>query len=122
MEIMICPVAKPRMAQSDRWKKRKCVTKYWGYKDHLKDKKINLPIPCKVTFYIPFPESYGKRKREELNNQPHTQVPDVDNFLKGFLDAIFEDDKSVWSIWAEKRWRDRGGIRIESISSVPGGA
>ena len=34
--LNIVPVAKPRMTQSDKWKKRPVVQKYWKYKDDLK--------------------------------------------------------------------------------------
>jgi len=47
--------------------------------------------------------------------EPHQSKPDIDNFLKGLLDAVFEDDSAVWSIWAEKRWRDTPGIYVEAL-------
>ena len=31
--LNIIPVAKPRMTQSDKWKKRPATEKYWKYKD-----------------------------------------------------------------------------------------
>ena len=34
--LNIVHVAKPRMTQSDKWKKRPATTKYWKYKDDLK--------------------------------------------------------------------------------------
>ena len=34
--LNIVPVAKPRMTQSDKWKKRPATDKYWKFKDDLK--------------------------------------------------------------------------------------
>lgn len=106
MEYLICPIAKPRMTRSDRWKKRNCVVKYFGYKDRLKELNINLPIPAKVTFFLPMPPSWKRQKCEDMNGKPHKQTPDVDNLLKGLLDALYEDDSAVWSVWPEKRWAE----------------
>jgi Holliday junction resolvase RusA-like endonuclease len=50
--------------------------------------------------------------------QPHQQTPDVDNLLKALLDAIHKQDCAVWSVWAEKRWSDRGGIVINGIDEI----
>jgi hypothetical protein len=43
----------------------------------------------------------------------HRQTPDIDNLLKGLMDAIFEEDCRVASVWIEKRWADRGKITIQ---------
>lgn len=109
------PVAKPRMTQRDRWKKRPCVERYWAYRDLVKTFDIQLPAPARVTFYVPMPKSWSKKKKLAHMGRPHTQKPDIDNYLKGFLDAIYEDDSHVWSIWAQKIWREEPGIKVEAL-------
>lgn len=115
MRYFIEPVAKPRMTQKDKWDKRPIVQKYWAYKGLIQTFDIELILPAKVTFHVSMPKSWSKKKRALLNGQPHLQTPDIDNYLKGFLDALYEDDKEVWSIWAEKRWSDTPGITVEAI-------
>ena len=114
-EYFINPVPKPRMTRSDKWKKRRCVSAYWGFKDRVKDLKITLPVPYKVTFFIPMPQTWSQKKRSQMNGQPHLSRPDRDNLEKALLDALFTDDSHMWSGWTEKRWRDRAGIKVEAI-------
>lgn len=115
IEIPIQAVAKPRMTRSDRWKKRPVVQAYWKYKDKLVSYNITLPVPYKITFFLAMPESWSKKKRLDHDGKPHLQTPDKDNLEKGFLDAIFEDDKHIWSGWVEKRWSQEPKIRIEGL-------
>jgi len=59
--LRIAPVAKPRMTQSDKWKKRLPVVKYWKYKDNLKLlcflTKWQIKEELDITFVIPMPIS-----------------------------------------------------------------
>ena len=89
--LNIVPVAKPRMTQSDKWKKRPATEKYWKYKDDLK----LLCFLCRwqpkddldVKFVLPMPNSWSERKKKKMDGQPHKQRPDLDNLIKGFKDA-----------------------------------
>ena len=59
---------------------------------------------------------FGANKQlQELDGQPHLQTPDVDNYGKALLDALFKDDSHVWSVWLEKRWRRYPGIQVEAL-------
>jgi len=113
----ITPNTKPRMTRRDKWLKppRPCVAQYWAYKDLLRTFDIELPIPYKITFYLAMPKSWSKKKKAAHDNQPHLQTPDKDNLEKAFLDALFDNDKHVWSGWAEKRWASEGMIKIEPM-------
>src|SRR6202000_3278 len=111
----ITPVPKPRMTRSDSWKKRPAVLRYWAFKDKVRELGIELQSPCKITFYIPMPESWSKRKRADFNGKPHMNSGDVDNFLKGIFDAVFDEDAHMWSVWAEKYWSETGYITVEKI-------
>jgi Holliday junction resolvase RusA-like endonuclease len=106
------PVAKPRMTQRDRWKKRPCVLHYRAFKDKCRVHRVELPQPCKVVFHIPMPRSWKAFDRDVMDGLPHIQKPDLDNLLKGLCDAVLLDDSKVWSVHAEKRWSRRAGIEI----------
>jgi Holliday junction resolvase RusA-like endonuclease len=57
------------------------------------------------------PAPWSQKKRKELDGTPHQQVPDLDNYLKGFLDALCSDDKHIYSIHELKKiWSDTGNI------------
>ncbi len=109
----IIPIPKPRMTRSDKWKKRKCVMRYWGYKDMVRGLKIILPeCGCYIIFYLPMPKSWSKKKKVENTGKAHKQTPDLDNLLKALFDALFENDSHIWSYKATKLWNYEGSIVI----------
>ena len=62
-EYLITPVTKPRQTRSDVWKKRKPVMKYRAFADEVRANKVIIPSGgCHVTFIIPMPKSYSKKK------------------------------------------------------------
>jgi Holliday junction resolvase RusA-like endonuclease len=110
---LITPVAKPRMTRSDKWKKRKCVLKYWAYRDEIRLFRVKIPESnARIIFYLPMPDSWSKKKKEQMLGKPHQQKPDIDNLVKGILDATYKDDSTVWDIKAAKYWGRRGEIYI----------
>jgi Holliday junction resolvase RusA-like endonuclease len=117
MTVAVIPVAKPRMTQRDKWAQRPAVMKYRAFKDRLKMAIgfRDIPQPCKVTFHLPMPDSWSKRKRMATLGQPHLSKPDVDNLVKGLMDALYTDDAHIWSLWGEKRWAVDGRIEIEAL-------
>lgn len=110
----IAPVAKPRMTQRDKWQQRPAVLKYRKFKDAVRQAGLTVPPKLHVTFYVPVPTSWSKRKRREMLFTPHQQRPDIDNFIKALLDACLEDDAHIWSITATKLWADAGAIAIHN--------
>lgn len=111
----ITPVPKPRMTRRDRWgtNKRPAVERYHRFCDEVRELGLSLPdAGAHVTFLVPMPKSWSKSKREAMAGTPHQQRPDVDNFEKALLDAIFEDDSRVWDIRTTKRWAEIGAIEI----------
>jgi len=117
--IEIDPVAKPRMTQSDKWGKRKCVQEYWRYKDELKLKLGSFTLfdyGYHLTFILPMPKSWSLKKRDSHNLTPHQQTPDKDNLEKGFLDALFTQDSHIWDGRVTKLWGKSGRIVIEQVS------
>lgn len=110
----IVPNTKPRMTRSDRWKQRPCVMKYWAFKDEVKLHKVELPDSYHVIFVLPMPK-WTKKKRAELDGQPHRQTPDKDNLEKALLDAIYGDDSHVWDGRVTKLWGVKGQIIVKEI-------
>ena len=111
------PCAKPRMTQSDKWKKRKCVVKYFSFKDKLnyEANKVGYKptVPLSIVFVITMPKSWSKRKKDQMDGKPHKSRPDLDNLIKAFKDALLEEDSHVWQYGKmEKRWGHLGNIQI----------
>lgn len=117
----IRPVPKPRMTRADAWKKRPCVVNYFAYKDKLKEsiKKYNFQLSewsSAYSFRIKMPKTWSKKKKEKFANKPHQQRPDLDNLLKGFWDAVLDEDCKIWRIlYAEKIWDYEDSIEIIQI-------
>nr|SAY41722.1 Endodeoxyribonuclease RusA [Serratia marcescens] len=112
----ITPIPKPRMTQKDRWAKRPPVLRYRAFCDEVQLNRISLPESgYHVTFVLPMPESWSKKKRAEMAGKPHQQKPDADNLLKALMDAIYSEDCAVWDVRVTKRWGNAGEIIIKEI-------
>lgn len=110
----VTPVPKPRMTQSDTWKKRPSVMRYRAFCDECR--LLNVQIPdsgAHVVFNVPMPKSWPKKKKREMLGQPHQQTPDVDNLQKALMDAVMKDDSCVWNIQTTKLWAETGSIEIK---------
>jgi Holliday junction resolvase RusA-like endonuclease len=111
----ITPCTKPRMTQRDKWKTRPETQRYWAFKDEVRLKNVIVPeYGYHVVFIIPMPKSWSKKKREEMNRQPHKQTPDKDNLEKALLDAIYDDDSTVWDGRVTKLWGESGMIIVST--------
>ena len=127
MILEVAPFAKPRMTQRDRWAKRQIVKDYFAFRDTVKqeikrllalqnnnDKKSWEELD--IGFFIPMPKSWSKKKKLSMAGTPHKQRPDLDNYIKGLLDALLEEDCKVWRISARKIWVDtKGCITINRV-------
>lgn len=113
-EYQICPIAKPRMVRSDKWKKRPATTKYWKFVYQCCLERVILPcFGAHVTFVLPMPKSWSKKKKIQYDGKPHMQKPDWDNLGKALSDAIYSDDSGIYDIWVTKIWGFTGKILIE---------
>ena len=116
--LRVPPMPKPRMTRADRWKKRPVVLRYWEWCEAVRAEWGEGPFPqhlTHVTFRVPMPKSWSKAKRAAMQGAPHTQTPDVDNYLKALLDALHVNDSGVWDIRVTKRWSESGGITVEAM-------
>lgn len=111
------PVAKPRMTRADKWRRppRPEVARYRRFCDQIRLKRVQLPMPYKVTFFLPLADGH-----DDWDGRIHEEVPDKDNLEKALLDAIYKDDRKVWSGWPEKRWtkETRGFFTVQRLEEV----
>lgn len=115
--LAVSPVAKPRMTRRDKWAQRPSVVRYRAYCDALRAELraipgAQLPEELEVVFVLPMPASWSKRKRAQHLGQPHRQRPDIDNLVKGLMDALLDEDAHVWSVNARKVWGADGAVRL----------
>ena len=112
MKFDVTPMAKPRMTRADRWKKRPIVLRYFAFKDtmNLLAGRYKVPPILTIEFHIPMANSWSKKKKKEMLGKPHQQIPDLDNYIKAFLDALCKNDSYVHEVHAKKRWADKGVI------------
>ena len=76
-------MGKPRMTRADKWKKRPEILRYRAFCDEVRLQGVELPESgSHVTFILPMPASWNKKKRAELNGKPHQAKPDFDNMMK----------------------------------------
>lgn len=110
---VITPIPKPRMTQRDRWAQRPPVLRYRAFCDEVRLKGVSLPeCGWHVTFVLPMPQSWSKKKRAAMAGKPHQQKPDADNLLKALMDAIYKDDCAIWDVRVTKLWGEAGLINI----------
>ncbi|MEE9451053.1 MAG: RusA family crossover junction endodeoxyribonuclease [Ignavibacteriaceae bacterium] len=101
------PASRPRVVK----KRAYTEPKYSTYKIALTYLLKNERIPkqdyesIKVVFAIPY--SKGIAKKRKIQGKAHRQKPDIDNFIKGFMDAleqsgIIQNDSQICNVHAFK--------------------
>lgn len=108
----ITPVPKPRQTRKDKWAKRPSVVRYRAFADEVRLRVREDIQGRRIVFHLPMPKSWTKKKREEMEGQPHMQKPDLDNLAKAFFDALYGDDSHIHEITLMKRWAVEGGIEV----------
>lgn len=106
----IAPSPKPRMTRWDTWKPK--AQRYFQFKDKLVElasdnqfyNSKQLPNLLEIHFFIGMPKSWSKTKKQRMHLQGMQQTPDIDNFLKAFLDSLYESDKEVWHVDVTAVW------------------
>ncbi len=121
VSLPVIPMGAPRMTRQDRWtdkekgKGRPVVIRYWKYQDELRIALPDYELPDRldITFLLPMPKSWGKKKRAAYAGSPHDQKPDIDNLCKAFMDTFAGEDKHVYSLTADKYWAEQGSIELK---------
>ena len=115
MVYKITAVPKPRMTQRDKWKNppRPCVARYRAFKDQVKLLGVKLEAGDGITFILPMPMSWSKKKRREMIWEAYLQIPDLDNLLKALFDSVYKKDSHIWHLSGLKKiWGLCGRIII----------
>lgn len=117
MIFQVEPCPKPRMTRSDKWKTRPPVVRYRIYASSMKHYAAEagyvVPDTLSITFVIPMPKSWSKKKREEMDGKPHQQKPDLDNLIKAFKDSLCADDSHVHTYGEMRKvWGVEGKILV----------
>lgn len=101
------------------------LEKYNQYKvDILAEaKKKGFVLPpegAHITFFIPCPKSWTKKKKKQYHGKLHQSKPDLTNFLKAFEDGLCAEDKFI-AHYGElcKRWVDFESGWIEITIAPP---
>jgi hypothetical protein len=79
----ITPLGKPRMTRADKWKTRPAVMRYRAFCDEVRLRKIHLPESgAHITFVMPMPPSWSKKKRNSLTVSRTSQNQTATTCLK----------------------------------------
>lgn len=84
---------------------------------------ITCPVAVIMEFTTAIPKSYSAKKRQAIKDDDIVpqKRPDIDNLIKGVLDALngiaYADDKQVWSVYARK-WYGEPRTRVH-IAATP---
>jgi Holliday junction resolvase RusA-like endonuclease len=88
-------------------------------------KKQQFKMPATgagITFYIPCPKTWSNKKKKELHGAFNQSTPDLDNYLKAFIDSLVSEDKYIAHYsYLAKRWVnfDTGWIEIVVDENEP---
>jgi Holliday junction resolvase RusA-like endonuclease len=115
-EYNITPIPKPRQTRRDKWLNppRPSVARYRAFANECKRLRVEVPAEgANIAFIMPMPKSWSKKKKEEMDRQPHTQRPDLSNLLKSLEDAVYGEDSHIWHYkTVMKIWGRKGKIII----------
>ena len=70
-------------------------------------------VHVSVTAVRQVPKSWSKAKQTAAHGRYAKPKPDVDNIVGAVMDALFEDDDRVISVFCEKIWGDEYALKIE---------
>lgn len=87
-------------------------------KKYFQAPMIDTPLTVHVCCYIKVPKSWSKKDKQKALDgllKPLSR-PDIDNYLKGVLDAlngvIYKDDSQVVYASVLKRYSDKEGVSV----------
>lgn len=100
------------------------ILKYWDYKRALKEladeQKFVMPKEGGfIRFYIGMPKSWSKKKKNEKCFTLMSEKPDLDNMIKGILDSLMPEDKSITDFRASKFYYSGSGYIEITIGELP---
>lgn len=103
----------PYTRMLNRGKRSPQAKRYQAYQQECRLRGVWQPASGDIcVFVMPMPDSWSPKRRNNHWSRPHETTPDVDNLVKGLLDAVYDDDRLVWCIEAYKYWGNIGRIII----------
>lgn len=107
------PLARARYGNKKVWDSQKEIKVHAGIllsNQHGKAPRFCNALSVILRFYFPIPVSYSRKKRLEVENQPHYFKPDLSNLIK-FVedignDILYHDDARIAHIDAQKMYGD----------------
>ena len=79
------------------------------------------PVRLSLSMYSQMPQSWSKKKLQELAYTGCEKKPDIDNVIKIIGDALngvaYKDDSSIVSVTATKQWAAEGCV-VVSLESA----
>jgi Holliday junction resolvase RusA-like endonuclease len=121
--IPILPMGAVRTTQKQKFVDER-AKRYRTYKQqiailvrrHLKT-PTEKPVMVDITFYMPIPTSWSRKKKEKNNGAVHKSKPDIDNLIKGLFDSLnkisWKDDNQVYEVHSKKVYSFNPGIGFE---------
>ena len=85
---------------------------------YCKEKLPDVPLDVEMTFVLPIPKSWSKKKRQEAIEKKIAPAsrPDLDNYIKAVLDAlngiVWEDDSAIVGIAARKTYGEKPMVQL----------
>ena len=122
IKINITPMGAPRMTQRSKWANPAAI-RYMNFK---KDVGYQLRAQCMkplegavsvdVTFILPMPDSWSRKRKNANAGLPVTVKPDADNLVKSLMDSankiLWQDDNQVTDMTVKKRYGYQGAIEL----------
>jgi Holliday junction resolvase RusA-like endonuclease len=110
------PMGAVRTTQKQKFVDKRAI-RYHQYKSDIalmaaarKIKPIQAGNPViirELVFYMPIPQSWSNKKKQEAIGQPHIKKPDIDNLVKGLFDSLngiaWADDNQVYEMHNVKK-------------------
>ena len=107
-EIVGDMVGAVRTVRSDAWKPNPAIDRYHLWRDQIRlatpKSMTRFPDRIKMLIMVPMPENWSEKKKAFLCGRGHCQKPDIDNIVKGVLDAMFESDQMISGVDAIAWW------------------
>lgn len=72
-------------------------------------------VHLSVSVVRQMPASWSRAERARQRGAYARPKPDIDNILGAVMDALFQDDDRVVSVFGEKKWGDRHELLIEVV-------
>lgn len=78
---------------------------------------LESPVSLNMSVYVPLPNSWSQKRKNELLDKPVTTKPDLDNYLKFYLDVLngiaYKDDKQVAEVFCQKLYGKEACVKVQ---------